>query len=571
MYKGKFDQKNKQASTDFQELLSQRNSAATEKTAPGKAVPPMEAPVKKEPTVRGAAPKAPGKEAAKAPARDTTAKASAKAPAARQPQPAKRPTVQSAAPQKRGPRLGGVIFYTLYFMFILVFFVATFVGLLWLRGWLEDYELAQPTAKAEQVFTQLFTDPDWDALYDASGVQDTAFEGKEEFVAYMNEKIGSSQLAYLETSAGLSGGKKYLVRLGSEKVASFTLVDKNNVGDTTLDNLNKLPDWQLGAVEVFFSRDCSYQIVKMNGHTAYVNDVPLDDDYTIQIATTIAENYLPEGTTGVSMCTQEVSGLVTLPVVTVFDDKGNQMEVTYDEAARTFTERTESNTITPEEQEAVLNAARTECKWMIKEVTDRGTVAKYFDSSCTPYSNIVKTTELWMQSHMGYEFVDESVTDYCRYTDELFSVRVSLTLNVTRTDGTVKEYPYAKSMFFHKNDSGRWVCFEETNVDITKPVGKVRLTFMSGDTELTSNFFQTDASEIITPLTTIPEGKVFSGWATLSEDETGNTVYNLVFQPDETGRVSIPEGTTLEPMTLYAVFENAGTASTTVPETTEGE
>lgn len=559
MYKGKFDQKNKQASTDVQELLSQRSSAAAEKPAPRKTASPAQSSAKKEASPRSTA--------SKAPARDTAAPA--KNPTSRPPQPARQPVSQSSKPQKQGPRLGGVIFYTLYFMFILVFFIATFVGLLWLRGWLTDYELAQPTTKAEQVFTQLFTDPDWDGLYDASGVQDTAFEGKTEFVAYMNSKVGSSQLTYMETSTGLSRDKKYIVRLGSEKVASFTLVDKNEVGDTTLENINQLPDWQLGAVEVFFSRDYSYRIVKMNGHTAYVNDVPLDDNYTIQIATTIAENYLPEGTTGVSMCTQEVSGLVTLPTVTVFDDKGNQMEVTYDESTHTFTERTESNTISPEEQEAVLNAARTECKWMIEEVTDRGTVAKYFDASSTPYSNIIKTTELWMQSHMGFEFVNESVTDYCRYTDELFSVRISLTLNVTRTDGTIKEFPYAKSMFFRKNDSGRWVCFEETNVDITKPVGKVRLTFMSGDTELTSNFFQTDASEIITPLTTIPEGKVFSGWAVLTEDESGNTVYNLIFQPDATGKVSIPESTTLEPMTLYAVFENAGAAVT--PETTEGE
>lgn len=566
MYKGKFDQKNKQASTDVQELLSQRSSAAAEKPASRKPAPSAQPAAKKEAPTRSTAPKAPAKNpTAMPPVRDT-----AKTPAARQPQPAKRPAPQPAKPQKQGPRLGGVIFYTLYFMFILVFFIATFVGLLWLRGWLTDYELAQPTTKAEQVFTQLFTDPDWDALYDASGVQDTAFEGKTEFVAYMNDKIGSSQLTYMETSTGLSQDKKYIVRLGSEKVASFTLVDKNNVGDTTLENISQLPDWQLGAVEVFFSRDYSYRVVKVNGHTAYVNDVPLDDAYTIQIATTIAENYLPEGTTGVSMCTQEVSGLVTLPTVTVFDDKGNQMEVTYDESTRTFTERTESNTISPEEQEAVLNAARTECKWMIAEITDRGTVAKYFDSSYTPYSNIVKTTELWMQSHMGYEFADESVTDYCRYTDELFSVRVSLTLNVTRTDGTVKQWPYVKSMFFHKSASGSWLCFEETNVDITTPVGKVRLTFMSGDTELTSNFYQTDASEIITPLTTIPDGMVFSGWATLSEDESGNTVYNLIFQPDSTGKVSIPESTTLEPMTLYAVFENADTAAA-APETTEGE
>ncbi|MGN0977979.1 MAG: hypothetical protein ACI4PH_07990, partial [Faecousia sp.] len=488
MYKGKFDQKNKASSTDVQELLAQRSRAPQ--------TPPER--LSKAAPARDTAGKVPSQSSAKTQsAARTSGQASAKAPSqspsrtSAQPSGKTAPRTSSAAnapartasqkpvqsanrpapepPKKRGPRLGGVIFYTLYFMFILVFFVAVFIGMQWLKNWLVDYQAAQPTVKAEQVFTQLFTNPQWDELYEASGVQDTAYEGKEAFVAYMNEKVGGNTLTYLETSAGLSGDKKYVVRLGNEKVASFTLVDKNNVGDASLENIGEIPDWQLGAVEVFFERDASYLIEVVNGHTAYINDVPLDDSNTIQIATTVAERYLPEGTTGTSMCLQEITGLVTMPTVTVFDDKGNQMEVTYDEATRTFTERTESNTITPEQEEVVINAAKTNCLWMIKEVTDRGTVAKYYDTSSDAYSDIVKTTELWMQSHGGYEFADISVTNFSLYNDNLFSARISLTLKVTRTDGTVKDYPFAKSMFFRKNDSGKWLCFESTNVDISQP------------------------------------------------------------------------------------------------------
>lgn len=572
MYKGKFDQKNKQSSAGVEELLAQRSKSP--------ATPP-ERPVPRQAPASDA--KSPVKRESPAPVKPAAASAGKPTPAGK-PAPAKAPASGAQTPrkpaaapepvkkQKKGPRLGGVIFYTLYFLFILVFFVGTYIGLQWLQGWLTDFEAAQPTVKAEQVFTQLFTDPQWADLYEASGVQDTAYEGKDQFVTYMNNKVGDSKLSYLETSAGLSGDKKYVVRLGNEKVASFTLVDKNSVGDTTLENLGELPDWQLGAVEVFFERDCSYLIEKVNGHTAYVNNVPLSDDNTIQIATTVAEKYLPAGTTGVSMCLQEVSGLFAQPTVTVFDEKGNQMEVTYDESTRTFTERTESNTITQEQEDVVINAAKTNCLWMIKEVTDRGTVAKYFDTSSDAYTDIVKTTELWMQSHGGYEFADVSVTNFSLYNEELFSARISLTLKVTRTDGTVKDYPFAKSMFFRKNDSGKWLCFVSTNVDISQPVGKVRLTFMNDSIKLTSDFYETDSDEIITPIITpVPEGKVFTGWITIDEDADGNTVYTLVFQPDETGRVSIPEGTTLEPMTLYAFFEDAGAAASSAePQATEG-
>lgn len=44
---------------------------------------------------------------------------------------------------------------------------------------------------------------------------------------------------------------------------------------------------------------------------------------------------------------------------------------------------------------------------------------------------------------------------------------------------------------------------------------------------------------------------------TVSQNESGDTVYNLEFQPDPTtGKVAIPEGKTLKPMTLYALYQN---------------
>ena len=272
---------------------------------------------------------------------------------------------------------------------------------------------------------------------------------------------------------------------------------------------------------------------------------------------------------------------MTQPVVTIFDKSGKQMEVTYDETTRTFTERLESNTMSDEEKNVALEAAKVYCQWMIKEVTDRGTIAKYYDPSSETYNNIVKTTELWMQSHNGYTFSNESVTNYARYGDDLFSVSVSLSLDVTRTDGTVKNYPYSQSLFFRKSDTGKWLCFASTNKDVSVPVGRVRLTFMNGENEVHSQFYSTDSKEIITPVVPTPEGKVFTGWVTIEKDESGTTVYNLQFQPDEEGKVAIPEGTTLKPMTLYALFQNPGeqtaapaeeptAAATEAPETTEG-
>lgn len=529
MYQGKFDKKKKQGAVNIAQLISQREEAPADQPAPAK---------------KSHSPKHPAR-----PQEDAMPKAGQK------PQKPQRQAPPSApAKKKRKPRLGGTIFYTVYFLCILLFFVATFFGLQWLRNWLVNYEAAQPTTKSQEVFQQLFTSPDWGALYDAAGMENTAYEGRDTYVAYMEEKVGSQGLNMKETSAGLSGGKKYNVLLGSEKLAAFTLMDNNPNSSPT-----STPQWELSKVEIFFDRSESFYIRTMNGHSVYINDVLLGDENIIQIATTVAaEEYLPIGITGVSMCTQEISGLLSQPTVTVFDEKGTQMEVTYDEATRTYTEQTEANTISDEERAVALNAAQAYGKWMISQAT-RADIAKYFDASSEVYNTITRQTDLWVQSNNGYEFRNENLSDYTRYTDDLFSVRVYMELHVTRTDGTDKEYKIDQSFFFRKQATDKWLCFSMTNRDVSAPVGKVRLTFMDGTTKLTSDLYATDTTKLSTPLVSAPAGKVFSGWYRMDTDENGVTSYSMVFDPDENGNVTIPNGTTLEPMTLYALYETTNT------------
>ena len=530
MYQGKFDSKNKRTAVDVSELVAQRNSAPSQEQ-------PQRQPVRENlPRTNPARTQQPTRQQNVRQSQPT-----------RQPS-GKRPPVTQTVPEKhrKGPRLGGVIFYTLYFMFILVFFVATFFGLQWLQGWLADYQAAQPTTKSQEVFDQLFSHPDWGALYDAAGIEDTPYEGKEQFVSYMENKVGDATLTFKATSAGLSGDKKYFVLLGDEKIASFTLS-----GQTAA--ITDIPDWELGGVELFFDRSETFYIQNVDGHTVEVNGVPLDDSHVIQIATTAAAERLPIGVTGTSTCTQEISDLMAVPTVTIFDKSGKSMEVSYDAETHTFTEQTEANTISDSEREAALNAAKTNCLFMIEKAS-KADIAKYFDTSSDVYSVIVNLGNLWVQDNNGYRFTKEEVSDYARYSDDLFSAHVVLNLNVTRKDGTTKDFGYDQTLFFRKQDTGKWLVYDATNADVNAPVGKVRLTFMNGDTVLSSEFVKTDATELDTPLVSAPEGKVFIGWYRIDKYDNGTT-YTMVFDPDENGHVNIPNGTTLEPMTLYALFE----------------
>jgi len=550
MYRGKFDSKYKQGGSTE---LPQRT-------------PRKEAPPVKEVPSSNSRPASRQSASRQMPASQQSARQPA--PQQRQVrQPAPQPMPQQA-PQTahRGPRIGGVIFYTFYFLFIFLFFVGTYFGLNWLRAFLEDFEAAQPTVQSQQVFEQLFGDPDWDALYDMAGVEDTPYEGKEEYVAYMEELVGDTELNMIETSAGLTGGKKYYVRAGDVRVASFTLTGGENA------EMTEIPDWKLGAVEVFFQREESFRIQKQDGHTASVNGVALDDTFTIQIATTAAQEYLPIDVVGNRTCIQEIGNLMAMPEVKITDEKGTEMEVVYDEATRTFVEQTEVTAITDDLKNVAIDACKAYSMYMI-EAVGADKVAKYFETTSDTYKFIVRS-ERWMQDYSDYRFGNEEVSNYVRYTDDLFSAKVSLSLFVTRTNGTVREYKVDDTLFFELQDTGKWLVFDKTNEDVTAPKGQIRLTFMDGDTQISSEFYDTDSKDLTIPVPAAPSGKVFTGWYRKDVNENGTTTATVIFSPDESGHVAV-SGITLEPMTLYALYQNAdevaaNTAAEATTDATEG-
>ena len=542
MYQGKFDAKAKGQSAPGQTLeniLKERDEAnakrAAKKAALDAARPARKAPAEKKAPVQRQAPAE-----NTAPAKKRTAPAKSEAVSENQ---------KTQAPRKKGPRMGGVIFYTIYFLFIFAFFIGVFGVLNWLNGWLKAYEGAQPTVKCQQVFDELFGNPDWAQLYRLAGVEDTDFEGVNEYVSYMENKVGGQELNFVETSAGLSGDKKYIVRLGTEKLATFTLTGQG-------ERITDIPDWQLGDVELFFSRNNSIQIKKLENHVAYVNGVPLDDSYTIQIASTKADELLPVGTPSVRTSIQRIDGLLAVPQIVVYDETGtSQVEVVYNADTDTYEEMNDAIVISDEERAAVFGALEAYSGFMINASGSRAGVAKYFDGSSSTYSDIIKMgSELWMNSDNGHEFQNEEILGYTKYSDSLFSVRASLNMHVKCKDGTEKDYGVTESMIFIKKN-GNWVCSEMTNADITQPVGQVRLTFCdaSGKT-ISSDFYDTDASMLTTPTIPAPEGKTFSGWSRIDVGEDNTSTWTIVFNPDENGNVYL-NGATLEPMTLYPLFE----------------
>ena len=443
--------------------------------------------------------------------------------------------------------IGSIVFYLFFFAYLAVLLHAAIYGYSLLIDWLNRYEASQPDKICEKVFQDLFGDPDWEALYEMAGEEDTIYEGAEEYAIYMDNLVGDTELTYVETSAGLSGDKKYIVKADSTKVAEFTLKDLSHVEAD-------IPEWTLGEVSVFYTRQEDLFVFTVPGHTVHINGVPLDtEQYVVGTTSTVVEDYLPSDLDGYRDMTLYFEGLLLQPEVTILDENGAAMEVVYDAETNTYSEVIVSQEISQELFDVVVAANKAYGKYMITAI-NKTAMKSYFSTTGSAYANLPNQWELWMQSYSAYNFTEATVRDYYQYSEDFFSARVEMILQVTRKDGSVKDYDMSTTFFVRKNSEGKWLVESMTNVDVQARTSMVKLVYMNGGTVVHTEWVEVNAESIQLPDFNIPEGRTFLGWFTKSV-EGNKTTYSLVFAGSEDGIVYLPEGNTLTYMVLYAQFQ----------------
>ena len=467
--------------------------------------------------------------------------------------PADRESPRRTSPAKRSKKTaskrGTILFYSIYAFCVVAFFVALLCVMGPLKDWLIKYEASQPNHKRDEVFAQLFADPDWEAIYSMSGVKDTEFENSKSFASAMDKLVGDTELTCIETSAGLSGDKKFIVKLGEEKIASFTLTG----GDASE---TEIPEWELGAVEVFFQRTKSVTVERFPGQTVLINGVALDDSYIVRSTATVAEEYLPEGIHGFRLEQLQVTNLLVEPEITLKNPDGSTAELKLDEETGIYSPSRTAMEPTEEEKLLALTATKTYAEYMIGKTT-LGAVQKLFDTKSQFYETIRRSEVGWVQSGASYVFTEPQYSDFYRYSDTLFSIKLDMTLKQTRFDGSVKNYNLNNTMFFQKDAQGKWLVMEATNIAVQELVSQVRVVFMDGDTVLSNQMVYANANSLSLPAVTAPEGKVFSGWVKQEVNAAGQTTLTVVFEPSEGNAVYLPSDTALEPMVLHALYEEA--------------
>lgn len=421
-------------------------------------------------------------------------------------------------------------------MLILIFIVAMLFTLKYLDSKLVEFENAQPYMQSELVFQELFADPDWAVLYDLAQVSDTKFDGREEYVQYMQATVGTQSLTYEEISSGQTDSRTYTIFCGSSPIGSYGLT---TVPDT------KPVQWRLSAVELFPEYTENVRIEKLSGHTVYINGTELDDSYTVRSTSVCADEYLPRGVYNVWVHTQYVDGLMVEPEVTAVDELGQPVDVIYDPVTDTYITGDSTTLPTTEESELALNALKQYIRYKVDHLLTTD-LTGIFDIESAFYLELLES-EPWMSSNFAPTYANERVTGFYRCSDDVFCVWVDCTAFVKRNNGTVKEYLVSQSMIFRKSETGLY-CIATTDRGARWLEPQVRITFMNEDVRLSSELYPESNTTLQPPLLGTGDGGVLTGWV------CGDT--GMVFTPDSNGLITLPDGMTLCPMVLYAQFNN---------------
>lgn len=448
---------------------------------------------------------------------------------------------QSPKPKKkksRGNRTLTIIFYTLYCILTVSFLAGLHFVNTRLEEKLAQYEESHITVQAESTFSQLFADPDWASLYEMAGIEDTTFEGVDAYVSRMEATVGSNSLSYEEVPAE-DGSHAYLVKLGSGTIGSFRMTDQREKDA-------EWPSWQLDHITLEIPRDITVQIRKLDDHTVTVNGIPLDESYTLRIDTLLSEEYTLPGTTGISMELQQVSGLLVTPEIGILDEEGKPCTLVMDPETGIYEEQLpEAAPLTADQERVALDTANAWGAYKLRSASE-GNLGLYFDPKENAYQTILSES-FWIDAPGGYSVESVDILASQVYGEDHFSAYVSFSAKMNGTDTLIAK----DATFFFELHRGSWTCYEIQPGSVYTEIAKVKLEFRVDNMEVYYDFYETDRTALYAPLVTAPDGHSFAGWGIEAADGSWQTV----FIPDETGFVTLPQGTVLEPMVLHAIFE----------------
>ena len=339
------------------------------------------------------------------------------------------------------------LFYKVYFVVLALAIVAAAVFLWWLNGFLADYEASQPKHVADEVFEKYYKSGDFESL--AKKCVDTgSFEGADAVAAYLHGEYDGKDMT-CTTGASKDGTPTYIVKVGDEKISTFTLRESEKKTSRGWET------YEEGDFVLYYGTK-SASVIAPEGYTVSVNGIALADaNVTEKDIPGEGDNLLPDGVKGIKYVRYEAKGIINDPAVTAKTAEGGDAEVVFDEAKGEWKAQLKFDSELEKAQtDFVVEAAEAYSKYMSNDAWWGG-IKGYFDPESEIYENASTSLTGFVIDHDSVRFDDVKASEFYSYSKDVFSCRVAFTQVLVQGVNEFKDYVDQTIFFRLVNDE--WV------------------------------------------------------------------------------------------------------------------
>lgn len=336
------------------------------------------------------------------------------------------------------------LFSTIYLYCVAFSIVAIAVFLLWLRGWVSDYNERIPETISQKFFDQTFISLDADKIIEMSGVTPCEFETNDDLKKYIETNF--KDLSFTSVAMGYDEDKRYIVKSGKYKIAEFTL-EKN--GKT----------WIVDSLKLFLPEGSEQVFKVLSTDTLYINGKAVSKDYITSTEAHKSAEHLPEWVKAPEWVIYTVDGLVGDSKFTVNDRNGASAQLV--EKDGILTEEIIYDKEDPEIIDRILKGAKQYAICMQNDAT-KSSVFPYFEKGTDLYTRIMSVENMFVWDHNGYEFEDVKTSEFFRYDDSTVSLRVSF-IHILKMHGREDYRNPTDITYFARLIDGEYMIFSAYN------------------------------------------------------------------------------------------------------------
>ena len=339
-------------------------------------------------------------------------------------------------------------FYKIYFSALIVYAVFLIAGAVALNIWLGEYNKGIPETVSEQFFTKNFVEQNVDNIITMSGIKPSEFETQDDLKNYLSNQLEKDDLSYTSISTGSDDGtKKYIIKSGEYKIASFTLkADEKN-------------DYYPNSLELHLPHSASKEFKILDTSTLEINGVEVSEKYKVRSEDHISAKLLPDGIKAPKWVVYAIPDLTKEPQIKITDRNGNNPQAI--EIDRAICEDIIYDEPESDVVDRLVLAAKQYAICMQNDAS-KTSVAKYLKKGTDLYSSFMSAENMFVWNHSGYSFKNEKVSEFFRYDENTVSCRISFT-HCLHKAGYEDYKDHTDITYFATNESGEYLIFARYN------------------------------------------------------------------------------------------------------------